>query len=74
MNRKDPPSRSVMALSLLRVSAAQAWDAELPGEPGQVSANAWQPSLLTAFGTFTYADTALPSPFSRYLEDGLKRP
>lgn len=37
-----------------------------------MSANAWQPSLLTAFGTFTYADTGLPSPFSRYLEDSLK--
>jgi hypothetical protein len=65
-----------IALCLACLSlAAQAKDfplaAELPGRLDSMSANAWQPSLLTAFGTFTYADTGLPSPFSRYLEDGI---
>jgi hypothetical protein len=45
--------------------------ADLPARLDAMSANAWQTSLLTAFGTFTYAETGLPSPFSRYLEDEL---
>lgn len=44
---------------------------ELPAKLDAMSANAWQVSLLTAFGTFTYEDTGLASPFSRYLEDEL---
>ena len=52
--------------------SAQAWDSTLPASLDRLSAKAWQDSLLTAFGSFTYADSALPSPFSRYLEDGLK--
>jgi hypothetical protein len=44
---------------------------ELPARLDAMAAKAWQSSLLTAFGTFTYANTGLPSPFSRYLEDAL---
>jgi hypothetical protein len=62
----------LLALFSTLAAGAQSWDAGLGSELDKMSANAWQPSLLTAFGTFTYADTGLPSPFSRYLEDGLK--
>jgi len=72
MNRRGPYFAIAMLSALMGSSAAQSWDAQLPASLDRLSANAWQPSLLTAFGTFTYADTALPSPFSRFLEDGLK--
>jgi hypothetical protein len=80
MNRNRRPRASLAVASLLALAfssgaGAQALDpgaaAGLPAGLDAVSANAWQPSLLTAFGTFTYADSGLPSPFSRYLEDGL---
>lgn len=67
--------RACLAIALLAsayAAMAQSWEAELPASLDRISAKAWQPSLLTAFGTFTYADSSLPSPFSRYLEDGLK--
>ena len=73
MNRKGLYFAVAMLSSLSPSSAAQVWDSrQLPASLDKLSANAWQPSLLTAFGTFTYADSALPSPFSRFLEDGLK--
>jgi hypothetical protein len=59
-------------LALALGTWAEAWDSGLPASLDKLAANAWQESLLTAFGTFTYADTSLPSPFSRYLEDSLK--
>ena len=82
MTRKAFGKRALAALAALALSAllcagaaAQSMDpgiaAGLPASLDAVSANAWQPSLLTAFGTFTYADSGLPSPFSRWLEDGL---
>lgn len=72
MNRRRI-SLSVLFLAFLSAaSMSQAWDADLPAGLDKLSSNAWQPSLLTAFGTFTYADSSLPSPFSRYLEDSLK--
>jgi hypothetical protein len=68
--------RFCFAIALVALSlsvSGQSWDSVLtPASLDKLSATAWQPSLLTAFGTFTYADSALPSPFSRYLEDGLK--
>ncbi len=71
MNRWPFPF-ALLVIALSSASWSQAWDAELPASLDKISSNAWQPSLLTAFGTFTYADTNLPSPFSRYLEDSLK--
>ena len=71
-------SSALSALALfvwagLSISAAtaQSWDAELPSSLDKLAAASWQPKLLTAFGTFTYADSLLPSPFSRYLEERL---
>jgi hypothetical protein len=52
--------------------SAQSLDTDITASLDKLSAKAWQTSLLTAFGTFTYMDSALPSPFSRYLEDDLK--
>jgi hypothetical protein len=72
MNKKCLPCAATLFLAFACASSAQSWEAGLPASLDGISANAWQPSLLTAFGTFTYADSALPSPFSRYLEDGLK--
>jgi hypothetical protein len=57
---------------LASAASAQSWDAGLPSSLDRLSANAMQPDLLTFFGTFTYADSSLPSHFSRYLEDALK--
>jgi hypothetical protein len=74
---RRPASRALGSLLLLLAMVpafAQGNPAslsELPARLDAMSANAWQPSLLTAFGTFTYAETGLPSPFSRYLEDEL---
>jgi hypothetical protein len=65
-------SLSALVLVLPGVAAAQSLESGAVAGLDSMSANAWQPTLLTAFGTFTYADTGLPSPFSRYLEDGLK--
>ena len=67
--------RLFLAACLIGLSlgcAAESWDAGLPASLDKLAASAWQPTLLTAFGTFTYADTSLPSPFSRFLEDSLK--
>ena len=59
-------------LALAGTAGAQSLDSSAASSLDTMSANAWQPTLLTAFGTFTYAESGLPSPFSRYLEDGLK--
>jgi hypothetical protein len=72
MKRSGLACLTLLLASLALGGAAQSWDANLPAELDRLGANAWQPSLLTAFGSFTYADSALPSPFSRYVEDGLK--
>jgi hypothetical protein len=53
-------------------ATSQSWEAGLPASLDKISASAWQPTLLTAFGTFTYGDSGLSSPFSRHLEDALK--
>jgi hypothetical protein len=71
MKRKGLLCVSVALLAFAIASSAQTWDADLPASLDKLSANAWQPNLLTAFGTFTYADSSLPSPFSRYLEENL---
>jgi hypothetical protein len=63
---------AALLLALAAAAGAQSLDARAVAGLDAMSANAWQPTLLTAFGTFTYAETGLPSPFSRYLEDGLK--
>jgi hypothetical protein len=63
---------ALLALSLSNAAMAEGLGPGLPAELDKASAAAYQPTLLTAFGTFTFADTGLPTPFSRYLEDGLK--
>ena len=50
---------------------AQAWDASLPASLDKLTADYFQPSLQTAFGTFTYAYTDLPTTFSRWFEESL---
>jgi hypothetical protein len=79
MNSKRSPCLPAVALALAALmlalagaAGAQATDSSVVAGLDSISANAWQPTLLTAFGTFTYAESGLPSPFSRYLEDGLK--
>jgi hypothetical protein len=72
MDVRRPICIALTLLALALAPSAQTWDSDLPASLDKLSANAWQPSLLTAFGTFTYADSSLPSPFSRYLEDDLK--
>jgi len=64
---------SVFALAAASVAgaSAQSWDSGLPASLDRLVANYWQPNLLTAFGDFTFEDTKLPSPFSRYLEETL---
>jgi hypothetical protein len=62
----------LLLLAPATLAGAQSLDSTAVGGLDAMSANAWQPTLLTAFGTFTYAETGLPSPFSRYVEDGLK--
>lgn len=52
-------------------AAAQSLDSNLSARLDDLAAKYWQPSLKVAFGTFTYADTDLPSPFSRWLEESL---
>ena len=65
---------AAIALACVAFAApAQTWDAAItPTGLDNLTGKAWQTSLLTVFGTFTYADSTLASPFSRYLEDGLK--
>jgi hypothetical protein len=56
----------VAALALIAwafASSAQSWESGLSSSLDKLSANAWQPSLLTAFGTFTYADSPCQAPF-----------
>jgi hypothetical protein len=63
---------ALLALSLGDSAMAEGLGTSLPADLDKASAAAYQPTLTTAFGTFTFADTGLPTPFSRYLEDGLK--
>ena len=63
----------MMALCLagaLSVSA-QAWQTSLPTSLDQMAENYYMPVVQTVFGTFTFAYSGLPSPFSRWLEDNL---
>lgn len=62
---------ALFALMSHSTSAAQSLDAGFPAQLDDLAAKYWQPSLKVAFGTFTYADTNLPTPFSRWLEEGL---
>ena len=78
MKRRRLLSLDVILVALILFTSAiaaqaQSLDSTLTAANlDKLSEKAWQPSLLTAFGTFTYADSGLPSPYSRYLEDGLK--
>jgi hypothetical protein len=58
-------------LALAPALAAQDWDASLPASLDRMAENYYQPIVQTVFGTFTYAYSSLPSPFSRWLEEGL---
>ncbi|HUX39560.1 MAG TPA: hypothetical protein VMV83_00215 [Rectinemataceae bacterium] len=51
--------------------AADSWNDELASALDQAAANYWNPSILVALGTFTYAHEELASPFSRWLIDDL---
>ncbi len=46
--------------------------AELPGQLDRMLENHFRPSVQVATGSFTYADTQLPTPFARWLEDELR--
>jgi len=72
MKSKSRLSIAWALFSLALSASAQSWDTGLAGSLDRLSEKAWQPSLLTAFGSFTYADSSLPSPFSLFVEDGLK--
>jgi len=61
----------LFALLCSSPAAAQSLDAALPAQLDDLAASYWQPSIKVAFGTFTFADTSLPSPFSRWLEESL---
>jgi hypothetical protein len=61
----------VLAAAGTARAPAQSWDAGLPAALDKIVADYWQPNLLTAFGDFTFADSKLPSPFARYLEETL---
>jgi hypothetical protein len=52
-------------------SSAQSWEVGVPTVLDALAEKAWQPNLQTAFGTFTFAYSDLPSPFSRFLEENL---
>jgi hypothetical protein len=52
-------------------ASTQNWEPDLPTTLDALAKNAWQPSLLTAFGNFTFAYSDLASPFSRFLEESL---
>jgi hypothetical protein len=70
--RRMAPFALALALTALAAgSGAQSWDAGLPATLDKIVADYWQPNLLTAFGDFTFEDSRLPSPFSRYLEEAL---
>jgi hypothetical protein len=60
-----------LILALIPSLGAQTWDAALPATLDKMAENYYQPSVQTVFGTFTFAYSSLPSPFSRWLEDGL---
>ncbi len=47
------------------------WTAALPGSFDKMLSGYYSPSVKAAFGTFTYGDTKLATPFSRWLEDRL---
>ncbi|MDP3177388.1 MAG: DUF4384 domain-containing protein [Spirochaetaceae bacterium] len=67
--------RKITAILALVLAAsalgAQAWDSDLPSSLDKIAEKSFQPVLLTAFGYFTYAESSLPSPFSRWLEERL---
>jgi len=60
-----------LALAGAPLASAEAWDAALPASLDRMAENYYQPVVQTVFGTFTYAYSSLPSPFSRWLEEGL---
>lgn len=45
---------------------------ELSAFLDSMTADYYKPSMTAALGSFTYADTQLPTPFSRWLEDELR--
>jgi len=53
------------------LASAQSWESGLPTTLDSLAEKAWQPSLLTALGNFTFAYSELASPFSRFLEESL---
>lgn len=44
----------------------------LPQRLDAMLENHYKPSVTVAFGSFTYADTQVPTPFSRWIEDELR--
>jgi hypothetical protein len=45
----------------------------LPAFLDSMTADYYKPSMTAALGSFTYADTQLPTPFSRWFEDELRQ-
>jgi hypothetical protein len=54
-----------------RDAASHDWEAVLPASLDKMAENYYQPLVQTVFGTFTFAYSGLPSPFSRWLEEDL---
>lgn len=46
---------------------------DLPAFLDTMTADYYKPSMTVAMGNFTYADTQLPTPFSRWFEDELRK-
>jgi predicted regulator of Ras-like GTPase activity (Roadblock/LC7/MglB family) len=66
------PFLLVLALALVPGLGAQSsWNGTLPATLDAMAEKHWQPSLQTAFGTFTFEYSELATPFSRWLEDEL---
>ncbi len=68
---------SVLAMLLCSVFLAGAQVTsqamELPAFLDSMTADYYKPTMTTALGSFTYAETQLPTPFSRWLEDELRQ-
>ncbi|MBN2875843.1 MAG: DUF4384 domain-containing protein [Spirochaetales bacterium] len=59
----------VAALALVALMPMAAQDAELAVALDKAAEDYYLPSVRAVFGTFTYAYSSLPTPFSRWVED-----
>ena len=67
--------RGIAVLVLVMLAAlggySQGWEASVPPALDKLTEKYYKPSILVAFGTFTFAETDIASPFSRWLEGDL---